>query len=150
LPPQGLLQYISARGIMRHRGGLSIAGQGRVAFVPRGEPQLLLARQRLRADIHVPIEVRRDDGSVIQTVTRDLSESGVLLGIGAPLDMGEEVSLTIHLDRHQPRIRTGSVIVRFSSSGYAAAHHTQIGRQDLEQLCWWIFDRLLSVRSQAR
>jgi PilZ domain len=150
LPSRGLIQYMSSQGIMRHHGALSITGGGRLAFLPRGAPQLLLARQRLRADIRVPVEVRRADGSTIETRSIDLSESGALLGIGPPLAVGEDVKLTIHLDRHQPTITTDSVIVRFSPEGYAAAHHIQIGREPLDQLCWWIFDALLSVRDRQR
>ena len=150
LPARGLVQYLSSQGIMRHRGATTIAGRGRLAFVPRGEPQLLLARQRLRAEIRVPVEIRREDGSTVETRSLDLSESGVLLGVGAPLAIGDNVELKIHLDRHQPTILTSSIIVRFDPDGYAAAHHTQIGRDHLEQLCWWIFDRLLSVRARHR
>jgi hypothetical protein len=150
LQPRGLVQYMSSQGIMRQNGALSVAGRGRIAFVPRGAPQLLLARQRLRADIHVPVEVLREDGTTIQTRSVDLSESGALLGVGAPLEVGEDVQLRIHLDRHQPIVTTSSVIVRFDPDGYAAAHHIQIGRDALEQLCWWIFDRLLSARGRRR
>lgn len=153
LPRRGRVQYFSSRGIVRQHGDLAFAvndNARRIRFAPSGMPQLLLARQHLRAELPVPVTVRRSDGSTLQTVSLDLSESGALLEAGAPLTAGEHVELLLRVERFAPPVTTAAVVVRVTENGHAALHHTQIDRRSLERLCWRIFNHLLHERSERR
>lgn len=154
LPRRGRVQYFSSRGIVRQHGSLNFAGgrdsARRILFIPSGPPQLLLARQHLRAELTVPVFVRRSDGTELQTVSLDLSESGALLEVGAPLTPGEHVELHMRVERFAQSVTTQSVVVRLTENGHAAVHHEQIDRRCLERLCWRIFNHLLHERSERR
>lgn len=154
LPRRGRVQYFSSRGIVRQHGSIALAGARdsgrRIRFAPSGTPQLLLARQHLRAELTVPVVVCRSDGTELQTVSLDLSESGALLEVGLPLAPGEHVELQMRVERFAPAVLTSSVVVRVTEAGHAAVHHTQIDRPCLERLCWRIFNHLLHERSERR
>lgn len=119
-------------------------------FRPRGAPQLLLARRRLRADLRIPVAVRREDGTTLDIYTSNVSESGLLLDEPTNLEVGELVGLRIDLDVFGEPISALATIVRVSETGRATAHYTHIGRGARERLGWRIFDHLLSLRRPPR
>ena len=149
LPMRGTLQYLSQQGIMRNHGSLEwseLELARRVTFTPRCAAQLLLCRERLRAEVVIPVDVEREDGSVLRTASIDLSETGALLGVGAPLELGETVTLRLQLSRFEPVVVTSAVVVRFSAPGFAAVHYVEIDAGSLDRLCWLIFHHVLSAR----
>ncbi len=153
LPLRGLLQFMTPEGVLHHRGALSETATERghlIRFKPSGAPQLLLARRRLRAEISLPVSIRRQDGTVVEAMTADLGESGLLLADRTTLRVGDEVGLTIHLGLFAEAIDLGATIVRVTEGGRAAAHYTEIDRESRERLGWRIFDHLLSHRRSLR
>lgn len=153
LPNRARLQYLTPVGVLHHRGALSAyatEGGHCVRFKPHGTPQLLLARRRLRADLRIPVAVRREDGTVLDVYTASVGESGLLLADRTNLQVGELVGLRIDLDVFDEPISALATIVRLSEAGRAAAHYAQIGRAARERLGWRIFDHLLSLRRPPR
>ncbi|MGA2010621.1 MAG: PilZ domain-containing protein [Solirubrobacteraceae bacterium] len=153
LPRRGLLQYMSSAGVLHYRGALAPTATERghcVQFKPQGSPQLLLARRRLRADLSVPVAVRREDGSVLEATTANIGESGLLLAEPTLLGVGEEVRLRIHLDVFAAPMRALATIVRVTEDGRAAAHYTEMTGESRERLGWRIFDHLFSQRRTLR
>jgi hypothetical protein len=152
LPNRALLQYISPEGVLHHRGALSFGAaelSRYVTFSPVGTPQLLLARQRLRAELIVPVMLRRENGTVVETTTSDISETGVLLARETRVELGEHVELEISLDVFAPPIPVRAQIVRIDEQGVAAAHYTDISSPSLERIGWRIFEHFLSDRRGA-
>jgi hypothetical protein len=153
LPPRALLRYMLPEGVLHHRGALSVgkAPSTRwLGFRPLGSPQLLLARRRLRAEMSVPVSVRREDGSTLEATTANLGESGLLLEERTGLQVGEQVRLRIQLDVFAHSISALATIVRVTDEGRAAAHYTDLSPHARERLGWRIFDHLLAMRRSQR
>jgi hypothetical protein len=132
LPSRARLQYMTCVGVLHHRGALSAyatEGGHCVRFKPHGAPQLLLARRRLRADLRIPVAVRRQDGTALDVYTANVSESGLLLADRTNLQVGELVGLRIDLDVFAEPISALATIVRVSDAGRAAAHYAEIGER---------------------
>jgi hypothetical protein len=153
LPPRALLQFMSAEGVLHQRGALAADATERgrcITFRPKGAPQLLLARRRLRTELSLPVTVRREHGLTFQATTINIGESGVLLAGPTSLRVGEEISLTIHLGIFTGPIDAMATIVRITDELRAAAHYTEIDKEARERLGWRIFDHVLLSRRSAR
>jgi hypothetical protein len=153
LPARGLLQFMSAEGVLHQRGALAPDATERghcIAFRPQGSPQLLLARRRLRTELSLPVTVRREHGLTVQTTTINIGESGVLLAGPTSLRVGEEISLTIHLGIFSGLVDAMATIVRVTDEQRAAAHYTEIDKEARERLGWRIFDHVLMARRSPR
>jgi hypothetical protein len=153
LPPRALLQFMSAEGVLHQRGALAADATERghcVTFRPQGAPQLLLARRRLRTELRLPVTVRREHGMTFQTTTVNIGESGVLLAGPTSLQVGEEISLTIHFGIFAGQVDALATIVRITDELRAAAHYTEMDKEARERLGWRIFDHLLLSRRSPR
>jgi hypothetical protein len=147
LPSHAVLQYISSEGVLHHRGGLTVGAPELPRFItfrPAGSPQLLLARQRLRAELCVPVAVRRADGTVIEAETSNLRTTDLDFAHRTNVTVGELVDLRISLDVFSPAIAARAQIVAISDAGLATAQYVQITPAARERLEWRIFQHFLS------
>lgn len=153
LPSRAVLQYISSEGVLHHRGGLTVGAPELphfITFRPAGSPQLLLARQRLRAELSVPVALRREDGTVIEGETSNLSTTDLDFAHRTQVKLGDRVDLKISLDVFSPPIAVQAEIVRISEAGLATARYVEISRTARERLEWRIFQHFLSGRKGSR
>jgi hypothetical protein len=150
LPIRGLLQYISGDGVWHQRGELSYGAielAHWITFRPLGDPQLLLMRERLSVALSVPVSISRPDGTTLDTETAELSEGELLLAETVPVQIGEQVSLSIQLDVFAPPISGVAEIDEITEEGRISARYVEFRKDALERLSWRIFRQ---VRSELR
>jgi hypothetical protein len=153
LPNSALLQYISSEGVLRHRGGLTLGAPELTRFItfrPSGTPQLLLARQRLQAELEVPVSLALEDGTVVETESSSLSTTGLQFAHRTPVQLDERVDLKISLDVFAPAIAVAAEIVAISETGLASAHFIEISPTSRERLEWRIFQHFVTGLRASR
>jgi hypothetical protein len=137
-----MLEYTSARGLVRFQGEFEIAGADLVRFHVRTEPDVLQRREFVRVESVQPVVLSGPDGELtIDTHAIEISGGGMLLSGPSSLAPGSAVRFSLHLDPEEEPILGAARVVRAAGSGQRALMFDQITSGDRQRLIHYIFER---------
>jgi PilZ domain len=137
-----LLEYTSARGLVRLHGDATLEGHDQVCFRVRDEPSVVQRREFVRVEASQPVVlIGEEAGSALSAHAIELSGGGMLLAGSAALPLDASVRFTLNLGPgHLPISGLGHV-VRVEGSGRYAVAFDAITHADRQRLIHFIFQR---------
>lgn len=154
-PDPALLEYASARGIVRLRGEARLEHESLLRFHVEGEPEVIQRRAHVR--VHAPQmvalepEPADDDGDpTLRAFTIDVSGGGMLLS-GAPhMQVGDRIGFELALGSGRAPVRGVARLVRLQPRGRGAFRFEEITERDRQRLIGFVFERLRNARAKTR
>lgn len=156
-PDPALLEYASARGIVRLHGEARLERESLLRFDVAGEPEVIQRRSHVR--VHAPqavgLELAPADADAADDTTRraftiDVSGGGMLLS-GAPhLQVDDRIGFELALGSGRAPVRGVARLVRHEPGGRGAFSFQEITERDRQRLIGFVFERLRNARAKTR
>jgi len=135
-----VLEYVTARGVVRFRGQAVLQERDLVRFEVSAEPQITQRREFVRVPSlqHVGLA-----GTAKKTPTHaiDISGGGMLLGGADHLELDSLVRFTLDVGAGVPEIEGFARVVRADGQGRRALVFEQISPDDRQRLIHFVFAR---------
>jgi hypothetical protein len=148
------IEKTSGRGIQRYTGILSVAGgKGELLSVAlEGDAERVQRRNFVRVPAVVPIKVISLEKGVSagETLTINVSGSGVLIKDKWRLPLGIDVRIEVQLDPDGEPLRALGRVVRYSSEEEKGIRIEDISRSDEDRLIKFIRERERAELRMAR
>jgi hypothetical protein len=135
-----VLEYASARGLVRLRGQAVLEGRDLLRLKVRGEPDVLQRREFVRVGAVRRVVIITDKGE-LSAHAIDVSGGGMLVTAPDSLPLGASVRFSLHLGAEALPIKGRGHVVRVESDGRRAIAFDQISRADRQRLIHFIFER---------
>ena len=145
-----VLEYVSARGVVRFEGQAMLQERDLVRFEVSTAPEVTQRREFVRVPALQSVVV--DDGASsvkIDGRAIDLSGGGMLLSGGDRLEIESVVRFRIGLGAGEPEIRGRARVVRADDEGRRALVFEQISEDDRQRLIHFVFARQREALSKV-
>jgi hypothetical protein len=137
-----VLEYVSARGVLRFEGQAVLQERDLVRFEVSTEPEVTQRREFVRVPALQSVVLGDDAGSVrIDGRAIDLSGGGMLLSGGDRLELDSVVRFRLHLAVGVRDIEGHARVVRADDEGRRALVFEQIDPDDRQRLIHFVFER---------
>jgi len=137
-----LLEYTSARGLLRLRGEATAATHDLMSFRVQEQPQVVQRRDFVRVDTLQSVTlINDDDGSALSAHALDVSGGGMLLTGPESLELDTAVRFTLNLGHGLLPISGRGRVVRVEGGGRRALMFDEISQADRQRLIRFIFER---------
>ena len=137
-----VLEYVSARGVVRFEGQAMLQERDLVRFEVSTAPEVTQRREFVRVPAVQNVVV--DDGLSSLTVdgkALDLSGGGMLLSGGDRLELDSVVRFRLSLGAGEPDIEGRARVVRADDEGRRALVFEQISHDERQRLIHFVFER---------
>lgn len=146
-----LLEYSSAKGLVRLEGHVRREARELIRFAVESPGEVLQRRDFVRIDVAQPVWVTdARDGSPRQTHAVDISGGGMLLEGLEDLREGEHVHFSLELDPAEAPVQGTARVVRTEGISERGLEFEAISESDRERLIHFIFDRERAARAMTR
>jgi hypothetical protein len=146
-----LLEYASARGMVKVRGQAVLQERDLVRFNAVEDPEVLQRRDYVRVRAPQVVTLTADlVGEPLSTYAVDLSGGGMLLTAAQGLKPGTEVRFCIGLGQEEPPIEGSGRVVRISDDGGLALVFEQISTVERQRLIRFVFECMRAARAKTR
>jgi PilZ domain len=146
-----LLEYASARGMVKVRGQAVLQERDLVRFNAVGDPEVLQRRDYVRVRAPQVVTLTADlVGEPLSTYAVDLSGGGMLLTAAKGLKPGAQVRFGIDLNDEQAPIEGSGRVVRISDDGELALVFDQISTIERQRLIRFVFECMRAARAKTR
>jgi hypothetical protein len=135
-----VLEYVSARGVVRFRGQAVLQERDLVRFEVSAEPEVTQRREFVRVPSVQNVKLA-DGAAQIGGKALDLSGGGMLLSGASGLELDSVVRFSLSLDAEEPDIEGQARVVRGDDEGRRALVFEQISEDDRERLIHFVFGR---------
>jgi len=137
-----VLEYVSARGVVRFRGQAALQERDLVRFEVSAAPEITQRREFVRVPAVQTVVLAGDgDTGAFDTHAIDLSGGGMLLSGAAKLAPDTVVRFSLDLRKGDPDIRGQARVVRADGEGRCALVFEQISKDDRQRLIHFVFER---------
>jgi PilZ domain len=146
-----LLEYASARGMVKVRGQAVLQERDLVRFNAVGDPEVLQRRDYVRVRAPQVVTLTADlVGEPLSTYAVDLSGGGMLLTAAQGLKPGAQVRFGIDLNDQEAPIEGSGRVVRISDDGELALVFEQISTIERQRLIRFVFECMRAARAKTR
>jgi hypothetical protein len=146
-----LLEYASARGMVKVRGQAVLQERDLVRFNAVGDPEVLQRRDYVRVRAPQVVTLTADlVGEPLSTYAVDLSGGGMLLTAAQGLKPGAQVRFGIDLKDGEAPIEGSGRVVRISDDGELALVFEQISTVERQRLIRFVFECMRAARAKTR
>ena len=135
-----VLEYVSARGVLRFRGQAALQERDLVRFEIAAEPEVTQRREFVRVPSLQSV-VLDDERKPLDAMAIDLSGGGMLLGAGASLELDSIVRFSLDLGPGARQITGRARVVRADEDGRCALVFEEISQDDRQRLIHFVFER---------
>jgi c-di-GMP-binding flagellar brake protein YcgR len=142
-----MLEYTSARGVVRLHGEARREHESLLRFRVDGEPEVIQRRAHVR--VHTPQPVRLEPATR-GAFTIDVSGGGMLLAGTPPMRIGDRISFELALGGEREPVRGVACLVRHEPSGRGAFNFEEISERDRQRLIGFVFERMRNARAKTR
>jgi hypothetical protein len=137
-----VLEYVSARGVVRFRGQAVLQERDLVRFVVSAEPEVTQRREFVRVPSVQNVVLGGEPGTgKIDGKAIDLSGGGMLLSGAAGLELDSLVRFRLNLGAGAPDIEGQARVVRSDEEGRRALVFEHISEDDRQRLIHFVFER---------
>jgi len=137
-----VLEYVSARGVVRFEGQAVLQERDLVRFEVSTQPEVTQRREFVRVPALQSVFVGDEVGSVtIDGKAIDLSGGGMLLGGGDRLELDSVVRFRLSLSAGVPDIEGRARVVRADDEGRRALVFEEIDPDERQRLIHFVFER---------
>jgi PilZ domain len=137
-----VLEYVSARGVVRFEGQAVLQERDLVRFELLSAPEVTQRREFVRVPAVQNVAVGDELGSVkIDSKAIDLSGGGMLLSGGDRLQLDSVVRFSLSLGFGTPEIAGRARVVRADDEGRRALVFEEISQDDRQRLIHFVFER---------
>ena len=137
-----VLEYVSARGVVRFRGQAVLQERDLVRFEVSAEPEVTQRREFVRVPSLQNVVLSGEPGSAkIDTMAIDLSGGGMLLSGADDLELESVVRFRLDLGAGVREIEGRARVVRADGEGRRALVFEHIGKDDRQRLIHFVFER---------
>lgn len=137
-----VLEYVSARGVVRFRGQAVLQERDLVRFEVSAAPEITQRREFVRVPAVQDVVLAGDgDTGAFDTHAIDLSGGGMLLTGAANLAPDSVVRFSLDLGKGEAEIRGQARVVRADDEGRRALVFEQISQDDQQRLIHFVFER---------
>jgi hypothetical protein len=139
-----VLEYVSARGVVRFRGQARLQERDLIRFEVSSEPEVTQRREFVRVPSLLDVALAGEAGTVkIDGKAIDLSGGGMLLsGAGArSLELDSVVRFSLDLGPDAREIEGLARVVRSDEEGRRALVFEEISEDDRQRLIHFVFER---------
>jgi len=137
-----VLEYVSARGVVRFEGQAVLQERDLVRFDVSTQPEVTQRREFVRVPALQSVFVGDEVGSVtIDGKAIDLSGGGMLLGGGDRLELDSVVRFRLSLSAGVPDIEGRARVVRADDEGRRALVFEEIDPDERQRLIHFVFER---------
>ena len=145
------VEATSARGIHRYGGTLSAQSGGSLTITLSGTVERIQRRDYVRVAAGLAVTVRGVEEKIGgETVTIDVSGSGVQIIDKWRLPLGLDVRVELQLPEGEPVRSLGRVVRQGAEKDHKGIRLDGIGRQDEDRLMRFIRDREVQALRQSR
>lgn len=146
-----LLEYSSAKGLVRLEGRAKREARDLIRFAVASPGEVLQRRDFVRIDVAQPVAVTdARDGRTRHTHAVDISGGGMLLEGLEDLSEGQRVRFSLELDPGAPPVQGAARVVRTEGITERGLKFETISEPDRERLIHFIFDRERAARAITR
>jgi hypothetical protein len=135
-----VLEYASARGLVRLPGRAVSEGRDLLRFEVGGEPDVLQRREFVRVGTVQRVVVVTDSGE-LSAHAIEISGGGMLLTGPDSLGLGASMRFRLHLGADGLPIKGHGRVVRIEADGRRAIAFEEISTPDRQRLIHFIFER---------
>lgn len=146
-PDASMLEYTSARGVVRLHGEARLERESLLRFRVDGEPEVIQRRAHVR--VHTPQPVTLVDATR-GAFTIDVSGGGMLLAGTPHMRIGDRISFELALGSDREPVRGVACLVRHEPSGRGAFSFEEITERDRQRLIGFVFERLRNALAKTR
>ena len=137
-----VLEYVSARGLVRFRGQAVLQEQDLVRFELSAEPEVTQRREFVRVPSLQDVVLGNEPGRAkLDTKAIDLSGGGMLLSGAGGLELDSTVRFSLDLGAGAREIEGRARVVRADEKGRRALVFEQIAKHDRQRLIRFLFER---------
>lgn len=137
-----VLEYVSARGVVRFEGQAVLQERDLVRFEVSTAPEVTQRREFVRVPALQSVVLGNELGSVtIDGKAIDLSGGGMLLGGGDRLELDSVVRFRLSLSAGVPDIEGRARVVRADDEGRRALVFEEIDSDERQRLIHFVFER---------
>jgi hypothetical protein len=145
------IEATSARGIHRYGGKLSAQSGGSLTITLNGEVERIQRRDYVRVPASLTVTVRGIEEKIGgETVTVDVSGSGIQIMDKFRLPLGLDVRVELRLPEGEPVRSLGRVVRQGAEEDHKGIRLDGIGRQDEDRLMRYIREREVQALRQSR
>lgn len=137
-----LLEYVTARGVVKFHGQAVLQERDLVRFEVATEPEVTQRREFVRVpSLQTVVLAGEDAARRIATRAIDISGGGMLLSGGDDLELDTTVRFTLQLGSAGDEIEGRARVVRADDQGRRALVFEEIDQDDREHLIHFVFER---------
>lgn len=136
-----VLEYVSARGVVRFRGQAVLEDRDLVRFEVATQPEVTQRREFVRVPSIQNVVLDGEARTEIDGKAIDLSGGGMLLTGANGLELDSVVRFSLGLGAGEPDIEGQARVVRSDDEGRRALVFEQISDDDRERLIHFVFER---------
>ena len=145
-----VLEYVSARGVVRFEGQAVLQERDLVRFEVSTEPEVTQRREFVRVPAVQTVVLDDEAGSVsIDGKAIDLSGGGMLLSGSDRLELDSVVRFRLSLGAGVPEIEGLARVVRADDGGRRALVFEEINQDERQRLIHFVFERQREALSKV-
>jgi hypothetical protein len=135
-----VVEYASARGLVRLRGRAVLEGRDLLRFRVAHELEVIQRREFVRVGVVQRVILLTDAGE-LSAHAIEVSGGGMLLTAAEPLHLGAPARFSLHLGADGLPIKGRGRVVRIEDEGRRAIEFDEISRTDRQRLIHFILER---------
>ena len=146
-----LLEYNSARGVVRLRGEAVFEDRSLIRFEAATEPEVTQRREFVRIHSPRPVVLKAEQEVIDDHAhTIDLSGGGMLVSGADTLAVDDEVRFSMQLGPRELLVAGVARVVRVHDDGQRALSFIEIDEGDRDRLIRYVFECMRTARAKTR